>query len=388
MSDDKATYPIDETNRVKRRHDRGFYDHETVHALLDAAALAHVAYVIDGQPFCTPTLFWREGTRLFWHGSSASRMLRSQEDGLPVCVTVSHLDGLVLARCGFNHSVNYRSAVCFGTARIIDEPVEKTAALHAMIERFYPGRDEALRPSTTVAPSAVTSSGGQNVALPLPDLELGEYTVRVECDSGVELSKDVNASGSRVLPVDSVRGVMHRKTWTFPVQIVPNTVSIVKLIDDPGNRYKLTQSLGVQVLRAFPTSPEGAVSNDHAFLKIRLSYPALSAKAYLSSTITDADDPASTALHIQSIWLDASGPVGVNKILDTAELWGKYEGAFAAKKVDIVLLSDPMGAEKWLGGDSMLGLRITFKNVPVWDQAQPQPPLAHPDRVETFSALP
>src|SRR5277367_6087741 len=92
------TYQVDQTNRVKRRHDRGFYDHETVHRLLDAAVLAHVSYVIDGQPFCTPTLFWREGTRLYWHGSSASRMLRNQSEGEPVCLTVAHLDSLVLAR--------------------------------------------------------------------------------------------------------------------------------------------------------------------------------------------------------------------------------------------------------------------------------------------------
>uniref|UniRef100_UPI0013D66AFC pyridoxamine 5'-phosphate oxidase family protein n=1 Tax=Escherichia coli TaxID=562 RepID=UPI0013D66AFC len=103
MPDETASsYPIDKTNRVKRRHDRGFYDHATVHALLDAAALCHVSYVVDGQPYCTPTLFWREGSRLYWHGSSASRMLRNQSEGEPACLTVTHLDSLVLARCGFN----------------------------------------------------------------------------------------------------------------------------------------------------------------------------------------------------------------------------------------------------------------------------------------------
>jgi uncharacterized protein len=120
MSDKvKSSYPIDETNRVKRRHDRGFYDHKTVHALLDAAALCHVSYVIDGQPYCTPTLFWREGSRLYWHGSSASRMLRKLSVGEPACLTVTHLDSLVLARCGFNHSADYRAVMAFGHARLI-----------------------------------------------------------------------------------------------------------------------------------------------------------------------------------------------------------------------------------------------------------------------------
>lgn len=96
--DYSATYPIDAVNRMKRLHERGFYDRKTVYQLLDAAALCHVSYIIDDQPYCTPTLFWREGPRLYWHGSSASRMLRNLSDGEPVCLTVTHLDSLVLAR--------------------------------------------------------------------------------------------------------------------------------------------------------------------------------------------------------------------------------------------------------------------------------------------------
>ena len=149
MSDDQAlAYPVDNVNRVKRRPDRGAYDHETVHALLDAAALCHVSYVIDGQPYCTPTLFWREGTTLYWHGSSASRMLRNQSGGQPACLTVTHLDSLVLARCGFNHSADYRSVMAFGHARLVDDPAEKVTALVAMVDRFFPGRTAGLRQST------------------------------------------------------------------------------------------------------------------------------------------------------------------------------------------------------------------------------------------------
>ncbi len=141
-------YPIDAVNRVKRLHERGAYDHATVHGLLDAAALCHVAYVIDGQPFCTPTLFWREETRLYWHGSSASRMLRNQSEGEPACLTVTHLDSLVLARSGFNHSADYRSVMAFGRARLVEDPEEKRRALVMMVDRFFPGRTAGLRPST------------------------------------------------------------------------------------------------------------------------------------------------------------------------------------------------------------------------------------------------
>jgi uncharacterized protein len=140
-----ASFAVTARNRLKRRHDRGRYDHEAVYAVLDAGLLCHVAYVIDGQPYCTPTIHWREGDWLYWHGSSASRMLRNLKGGTPVCLTVSHLDGLVLARSGFNHSANYRSAICFGTARIIDDPEEKAKALRGVVDRFYPGRAAELR---------------------------------------------------------------------------------------------------------------------------------------------------------------------------------------------------------------------------------------------------
>jgi nitroimidazol reductase NimA-like FMN-containing flavoprotein (pyridoxamine 5'-phosphate oxidase superfamily) len=151
MSEAEApAYPVDEVNRVKRRHERGFYDHDTVHALLDAAILAHVSYVIDGLPYCTPTLFWRENSTLYWHGSSASRMLRNQSAGQPACLTVTHLDSLVLARCGFNHSADYRSVMAFGKARLVDDPAQKEAALVAMVDRFFPSRTAGLRRSTAL----------------------------------------------------------------------------------------------------------------------------------------------------------------------------------------------------------------------------------------------
>lgn len=154
MSQEIPSYTIDPVNRVKRMHERAAYDHATVHAILDASALASIAYVIDGQPYCTPTLFWREGTHLYWHGSSASRMLRNQAEGVPVCVTVSHLDSLVLARCGFNHSVDYRSVMAFGHAQMVTDPEEKQRALTMMVDRFYPQRTATLRPTTALESKA------------------------------------------------------------------------------------------------------------------------------------------------------------------------------------------------------------------------------------------
>jgi len=132
-------------SRVKRLHERGHYDRETVHAILDAGMLAHIAYVIEGQPYVTPTAYWRDGDTLYWHGSSASRMLRTQSAGIPVCVTVTHLDGLVLARSGFHHSINYRSVMAFGKARKVEDIAEKEKELNRFIDRIYPGRNATMR---------------------------------------------------------------------------------------------------------------------------------------------------------------------------------------------------------------------------------------------------
>jgi uncharacterized protein len=155
----EPSFAVSERNRVRRMHERGSYDRAAVFAILDSALLCHVAYVLDGQPYCTPTMFWREKDMLYWHGSSASRMLRHLKAGTPACLTVSHLDGLVLARSGFHHSVNYRSAMCFGTARIIDLPDAKAKALASVVDRFYPGRSPSLRPIHPQEIKAVTVIG-------------------------------------------------------------------------------------------------------------------------------------------------------------------------------------------------------------------------------------
>lgn len=134
--------------RVRRLKDRGVYDPETIYSIFDAATHCHVAHVVEGRPVAMPTLHWRHGNRLYWHGSTASRMINANRSGGEVCVTATLIDGFVLARCGFNHSVNYRSAMCFGTPEEIDDPAAKTAALEHFMEHWFPGRWPTLRPPT------------------------------------------------------------------------------------------------------------------------------------------------------------------------------------------------------------------------------------------------
>jgi nitroimidazol reductase NimA-like FMN-containing flavoprotein (pyridoxamine 5'-phosphate oxidase superfamily) len=133
--------------RVKREPHRGAYDRETIDAILDEALLCHLGFQIDGRPYVIPTLHARVGDRLYVHGSAASRMLRHAAAGMPMCATVTLFDGLVLARSVFNHSVNYRSVVVFGTATLVGDD-EKREALRALTEQLAPGRwDEARQPT-------------------------------------------------------------------------------------------------------------------------------------------------------------------------------------------------------------------------------------------------
>jgi len=143
-------------SRVKRLRERGAYDFDTIASILDAGLLCHVGYVIDGHPYVTPTAYWREGDRVYWHGSSASRMLRTLAKGVDACFTVSHLDGLVLARSGFNHSINYRSVMLFGRAHKIEDEGAKLRALENFLERMFPGRWQQLRPATALEIKATT----------------------------------------------------------------------------------------------------------------------------------------------------------------------------------------------------------------------------------------
>jgi hypothetical protein len=134
--------------RVVREPQRGVYDREVVNKILDDAFLCHIGFVDGGQPYVIPTSYGRDGDVLYIHGSAASRLLRHLEQGAPVCVTVTLLDGLVLARSVFNHSMNYRSVVILGTATLVDDPAEKMAALRVLSEHILPERwDDSRQPN-------------------------------------------------------------------------------------------------------------------------------------------------------------------------------------------------------------------------------------------------
>lgn len=130
---------------LKRLPQRGIYDRELISQILDEGFICHVGFVLDGQPFVIPTGYARVGDSLIIHGSQASRMLRALGQGIDVCLTVTLVDGLVLARSAFNHSMNYRSVVVFGRVKVVEEPVEKLAALRALSEHMIPGRWDDVR---------------------------------------------------------------------------------------------------------------------------------------------------------------------------------------------------------------------------------------------------
>jgi uncharacterized protein len=149
---------------AKRRPDRVGYDRAAADAILDEALVCHVGFVVDGQPFVVPTVYVRVGECLYVHGAAAGRMTGAGAAGLPLCVTVTLLDGVVLARSAFRHSVNYRSVVVLGTATEVAEPAEKRRILAALIERVSPGRSRDVRP-----PSDAELRATRMFALPIDE---------------------------------------------------------------------------------------------------------------------------------------------------------------------------------------------------------------------------
>lgn len=145
-----------DTNRsqLRRLPQRGSHQASDIHRILDAGFLAHVGFCVDGQPFVIPTLYGRDGDTLYLHGSAASRMLRTLEGGTPACVTVTLVDGLVLARSAFHHSMNYRSVVAFGRARKIEDPDAKERGLRIISEHLIAGRWADVRPPSAKELSA------------------------------------------------------------------------------------------------------------------------------------------------------------------------------------------------------------------------------------------
>jgi hypothetical protein len=173
-----TTEPTERT-RVRRLPDRGRYDRETIDAILDEAFFCHVAFAVDGSPRITPTIHARDGDTLYIHGSNASRTLRSLREGAEACVVVTILDGLVLARSAFQHSMNYRSVVVFGRPREVTDPDEKWAAQRVLVEHVVPGRsaearmpnDREMRQTTILAFSLDEASAKVRTGPPKDDEE-------------------------------------------------------------------------------------------------------------------------------------------------------------------------------------------------------------------------
>jgi len=177
-------YDVTKKTRLVRRNKNGSYDRATVHDILDSGLICHLGFIVDGQPIVTPTSYWRLGESVFIHGSSASRTLKKVGDGLPVCLTVSHLDGIVHARSGFNSCLNYRAVMVFGSAVLVTDAEEKEQCLKGLLDRLAPGRSTESRPSTAIELRATS----------VLRLELNEVSAKVRTggvgDDATELALD------------------------------------------------------------------------------------------------------------------------------------------------------------------------------------------------------
>jgi uncharacterized protein len=147
LDQSKSSDAPSERARLKRYNWLAKYDRDTIHAIIDAGIVCQVGYVIDSMPYVTPTNHWRIDDHVYWHGSSASRMLKAQQSGIPVCFTVTHLDGIVFSRAAFNHNVNFRSVMAFGNAELCPDDL-KRQALQVFVDRLAPGLwDYARKPT-------------------------------------------------------------------------------------------------------------------------------------------------------------------------------------------------------------------------------------------------
>jgi nitroimidazol reductase NimA-like FMN-containing flavoprotein (pyridoxamine 5'-phosphate oxidase superfamily) len=183
--------------RVRRMPARADYERETIEAILDEAMVAHLGFSVDGWPYVIPTLHARVGEQVYFHGSSASRTVRALAAGAQMCLTVTLLDGLVLARSAVHHSVNYRSVVVLGKARAIERPTEKMAAIEAFTEQLIPGRWEEVRNPTVKELKAI-----QVLALPLSEAS-AKLRVGPPVDDDEDYALDIWAG---VIPLSTVAG--------------------------------------------------------------------------------------------------------------------------------------------------------------------------------------
>ncbi len=184
-------------NQVKRYHTRGDYDRDTIYPIVDASLICHVGFVDHGRAIVIPTIHARQGDNILLHGSSKSRLMQLLAKGGEACITVTHLDGLVLARSVFNHSMNYRSAVLYGSGVLIEDPDEKMEALRIFTEKLIPGRWDDAR-----QPTPIESKATKIVRIPI---DLGSAKVRTGApgDDEADYALDIWAG---VLPMRTVFG--------------------------------------------------------------------------------------------------------------------------------------------------------------------------------------
>ncbi|MGC1307897.1 MAG: pyridoxamine 5'-phosphate oxidase family protein [Phormidesmis sp.] len=185
-------------SKVKRVPKRGQYDFETVASILDEGLVCHVGFVVDGQPFVIPTTYGRVGSSVYIHGAGASRLIRSLQTGIEVCLTVTLLDGLVLARSAYHHSMNYRSVVLFGTAQTVVGADEKMTALKAFTEHVMKGRWDAVR-----SPNDAELTSTCVLSLPIT-----EASAKIRTGPPIDDAADYDLPiWAGVLPIASVPGV-------------------------------------------------------------------------------------------------------------------------------------------------------------------------------------
>ncbi len=198
--------------RVVREPDRAVYEREDVYRILDEGFLCHVGFTVDGQPFVIPTSYGRKNSNLYIHGSAASRMLRQMKDGVPVCVTVTLLDGLVLARSIFNHSMNYRSVVVLGKAMLVEDPEEKLGALRILSEHIIPGRWDDVR-----QPNERELKATSVLRLPIE-----EFSAKVRQGPAIDDEEDYSfPTWAGVVPLDTTVGEPINDPRLAPLRDVP-----------------------------------------------------------------------------------------------------------------------------------------------------------------------
>jgi len=218
MAQDKDHLETTDRTRLRRAHERGHFDRETIYGILDAMPLAHVGFQMNGAPAVIPTFQWREGDWVYWHGSSASRGLKASRD-TEVCLTVTCLDCFVLARSALHHSANFRSVMIFGKAQQVTDEATKSAKLRQFVETLFPGRSDILRPNTDQEEKATMILG----------MPIEEASAKVRTGGPIDDEEDY------ALPI-----------WAGEV---PVTMSVGAPVDDPRNLPGVTPPPHVTALK-------------------------------------------------------------------------------------------------------------------------------------------